>query len=121
MVAKKTDLINAYLISGADVVVNPMSNHISGLPEMARGNSPTDGGNLILEASEISSLGLEDVVRNKFIRPFVGSGELIGGTLRYCIWIDDQEADAAKLLPGLRELGRASCRGRVCQNVETSG
>src|SRR3546814_5032496 len=28
MVAKKTDLINAYLISGADVVVNPMSNHI---------------------------------------------------------------------------------------------
>tara|TARA_R110002126_G_scaffold185860_1_gene334491 strand:+ start:44076 stop:46853 length:2778 start_codon:yes stop_codon:yes gene_type:complete len=103
MVAKKTDLINAYLISGADVVVNPMSNHISGLPEMARGNSPTDGGNLILEASEISSLGLEDVARNKFIRPFVGSRELIGGTLRYCIWIDDQEAEAAKLLPGLRD------------------
>src|SRR3546814_14306429 len=36
MVATKTDLINAYLISGAAVVVNPMSNHITVLPVMAR-------------------------------------------------------------------------------------
>ncbi|WP_447926660.1 class I SAM-dependent DNA methyltransferase [Vreelandella sp. EE27] len=96
LVSKACDNINAYLISGADIVVHSSPSHISGLPEMARGNSPTDGGNLVLDSSEMSSLVLENSDRNNFIKPFVGSRELINGIKRYCIWIEDDQADEAK-------------------------
>ena len=43
-IAKKAENINAYLVVGDDSIVSPRQTHISGLPEMYRGNSPTDGG-----------------------------------------------------------------------------
>ncbi len=58
VVVKETDNINAYLIAGPNVIVQPSSRSLSDLPEMVRGNSPTDGGNLILECHELSSLSL---------------------------------------------------------------
>ena len=93
--------INPYLIAGADVIVAPQNRPISGLPEMARGNSPTDGGNLLLEKTDIASLGLNTSDRNKFIKPFIGSRELINGGMRYCIWIDDNDVEEAKRIPSI--------------------
>jgi hypothetical protein len=93
--------INPYLISGPNVIVHAESNNLSGLPEMARGNSPTDGGHLILEHHEIVSLELTEETRTTFIRPFVGSRELIAGSSRFCIWIDDNQIEAARGEPAL--------------------
>ena len=101
-VAKSCDNINAYLIAGADVVVEPRSKHISGLPEMARGNSPTDGGHLLLESNELQSLQISEFDRDDFIKPFIGSRELINGFRRYCIWIDDDQVERAVSIPEVR-------------------
>lgn len=101
-VEKLTDTINAYLISGADVIVQPSKKHIAGLPAMARGNSPTDGGYLILESHELSGLALDDYAKQKFIRPFIGSRELISGQKRYCLWIEDKDRAQAESYPEIQ-------------------
>jgi len=103
VVVKNSDHINAYLIPASDVIVHPASKSLSRLPEMARGNSPTDGGNLILEFDELVSLGLNSEQTEAFIRPFVGSRELISGSRRFCIWIEDDAVEAALSVPKISE------------------
>jgi hypothetical protein len=38
-----------------------------------------------------------------FIKPFVGSRELVAGVSRYCIWIDDEQAASAATRQSLRD------------------
>jgi hypothetical protein len=101
-IVKDTEVINAYLIGGADVIVHPSNSHISGLPEMARGNSPTDGGHLILEQAELAMSDFESSGHDKFIKPFIGSRELINGQMRYCIWIADDAVREAESHPEIK-------------------
>lgn len=113
LAAKNCENINAYLIAGADVVVSPSSTHLSGLPEMARGNSPTDGGHLILEAVDVPTLNLSNMEQSQFIKPYIGSRELIGGIKRYCIWIEDDEVNDALSIPKISERIEAVRRFRL--------
>ena len=102
-VVQEADSINAYLIAGPNVIVCPSSKSPSDRPSMFRGNSPTDGGNLILAPDEVDSLGLSETDRSQFIRRFVGSKELISGNWRYCIWINDDEVISALKIPKIKE------------------
>ena len=103
MVIKEVQHINAYLIAASDAIVRPSLKNLSGLPEMARGNSPTDGGHLILGRDEVEDLGLSDHARREFIKVFVGSRELIVGIPRRCIWIEDDRIEIAAREPAIRE------------------
>lgn len=49
-----------------------------------------------MEKGEIIGLGLDSEQEKKFIRPFVGSAELIRGHFRYCIWVEDCDIEEAK-------------------------
>lgn len=98
-IEKIANNINAYLIGGANVIISPRSEPLSELPEMARGNSPTDGGHLILNFEEIDSLDLDEESKSKYLRRFIGSKELISGSCRYCIWIEDGNIEDAKNMP----------------------
>lgn len=102
VVASATN-INPYLVPGANTIVFASQQPLSGLPELSRGNSPTDGGNLILLRPEIASLGLELQTRRMFVRQFLGSRDLIAGLPRYCLWIDDDQANAAIAHPAIRD------------------
>ena len=99
---KQTDNINAYLIASENSVVSPSQKPLSNIPKMERGNSPTDGGFLLLEKGELNDLELTDAEKKLFIRPFVGSFELIRGKHRYCIWIDDDCIHKAEAIPSLK-------------------
>lgn len=99
---KETENINPYLVVGENTVVSPRQSQICGLPEMYRGNSPTDGGHLLLEGNELEKLKLDASQSEHFIRPFVGSYELIRGFHRNCIWIEDDDVEKAKVIPTIR-------------------
>lgn len=88
--------INAYLIDGENYFIANQRNQISKLPEFDRGNSPTDGGFLLLDLDEVNNLGLSEQQRKTFIRKFVGSLELIRGIGRYCLWITEETLAEAK-------------------------
>ena len=95
--------ISPYLVPGSDMVVAARSVSIAGLPPMARGNSPTDGGHLLLDSNDIEALGLTAEQEREFLRPFVGGQELIDGNPRFCLWIDDKAADHAAQIPSIRD------------------
>lgn len=102
-VVKLVSNINPYLVHGPNIFVEPTSLPISQIPEMSRGNSPTDGGNLLLERSELTSLRLNDRQIRDFIRPFYGSDEVISGVGRFCIWIGDEHVDRALESDAIRD------------------
>ena len=88
-ISRTVDNINPYLIAGTDTVVESFSASISGLPAFERGNSPTDGGYLLLDSIDLANLNMTAGQIEQFVRPYVGSRELIRGIQRYCIWIED--------------------------------
>lgn len=83
--------INAYLVAGADVIVTSRSEPLS--PELAKvvlGSMAKDGGHLIVEPDDYQRFAA-DPVAAKYLRPFVGSRELIHGEERWCLWLTDMD------------------------------
>ena len=94
-----TDNINAYLISGKRLIVDPLANAPDDRAYMIRGNMPTDGGNLLLDEAEKDFLEKRATQSSKYIKKFIGAHELIQGVTRYCIWIKDDEVEEATNIP----------------------
>ena len=69
---------------------------------MSLGNAPYDGGHLILELDEVTSLGLDPSQTERWIRPLLGSAEIIDGLPRKCIWIEDGQLEEAAEVPSIQ-------------------
>lgn len=99
---KEVAHINAYLVSGGNVIVDKSSRPGTQLTEMDFGNKPVDGGNLLLTRREVEALGLTSAQHSQFIRRIYGSEEFIQGKSRFCLWISDDEADVAQSIPAIQ-------------------
>jgi len=66
---------------------------------MITGSMPRDGGNLILAYEDAKELAREHPESKKFIRPYVGTDELINGIQRRCLWIEDHDLEVANSVP----------------------
>ncbi len=95
--------INAYLLDGPDFFVAAEPRSIFGLPYMEYGNKPTDGGHLILSTQEKQQLLDDHPEADRFVKKFMGSDEVCNGKVRYCLWVRDDEAATASLIPALRK------------------
>ncbi len=102
-IVRRVKSINAYLIPGSSTIVMPRTMSLSKLPPMSRGNSPTDGGHLLLTPQELKNLALTEEDKKTFIKHFVGSKELISGSHRHCIWIEDHLIDSAMKVPKISQ------------------
>ena len=102
-VCKEVSTINAYLVSGPNIIVSPTDKVIGGMNKMDNGNKPVDGGHLLLEPDEVDALNLSHEGRSSFVRRYVGSQEAINGKMRYCIWITDDNRKQAENIPSLHQ------------------
>jgi len=100
--ARTVNKISAYLIEGSDDVVEKRTSAGCGLSPMIRGNTPWDGGHLLLSSRELEALELTEQQRKRFVRRVYGSEEFIQGKLRYCLWIDDEDLSEARNIPSVR-------------------
>lgn len=92
---RECSVIGPYLVPDRAEVVQKAINPIGQQSKMLFGNMPRDGGHLFLSSDEASQLRNDSEAR-RFVRQFKGSEELINGKQRYCIWIEDRDADTAK-------------------------
>ena len=122
VIAKEVTHINAYLIAGPNVIIGKATQPLEGLPEMVKGNQPTDGGHLLLTSDEVGSLGLTPEQSARFVRCFYGSAEFIRGLQRYCLWIDQEGPHDISILPqiakrieGVRQMRLASTKEATAQ------
>ncbi|MBC7700120.1 DNA methyltransferase [Aquabacterium sp.] len=95
-VVKEAANINAYLVDGRDIEIQPSKQSISGTAYMDLGNMPKDGGNLLLSFAEADAAVAADPVVGRFVRDFVGSQEYVKGIVRRCLWIEDVEVAKAR-------------------------
>ena len=117
---REVENINPYLVSGPPIVVEGQSKPPVGLGIMYKGNMPSDGGFLVLEASERASIVSTHPEASKFIRPYVGSRDFIRGELRYCLWIENGEVAEAQEIAAISERLESVRRFRASAKAPTT-
>ena len=124
-VEKRCEHINAYLVAGADVIVDRANLPLTEVAEMSFGNKPVDGGYLLLSRDELDALQLTAQQQARFIRRIYGSAEFIRGLERYCLWIEDTHLDEAQAIPaiaqrieGVREMRLASPKAATVESAK---
>ena len=103
VVVREGPSITPYLTLGSRIIVEKRDAPISGLSVMEFGNKPTDGGHLLLRPEQLSSLNLDAMQREKFIRRIYGSNDFINGGGRFCIWIEDRDLNEAQTIQSIRD------------------
>jgi hypothetical protein len=87
--------IGPYLIPGNEIVVKQSLTPLFFPSPMITGNSPYDGGNLILKTEDKNELISDFPDSKSVIRPLYGTSNFINGEMRYCLWIRDEHLDLA--------------------------
>ncbi|MCP5246015.1 MAG: lactate dehydrogenase, partial [Burkholderiales bacterium] len=100
---KEVTNINAYLVDGANIIVEKHSSPISDLPAMVTGNIPRDKKNFMLSSSEKEAIVMSYPASIKLIRKILGSKEFINGVDRYCLWISDEDLSLANSIAPINE------------------
>jgi hypothetical protein len=100
--AREVKYINAYLVAGPEIYVEPRNDNIGGLSLMAFGNMPIDGGFLSFTRDEVESADLPSDILARYVRRIYGAAEYIRGIDRYCLWIGDNDATAASQVPAIK-------------------
>ena len=99
----KVDYINAYLLNASNVIVDRISRPISNVYEMSKGSMPADGGYLILTEQERDTCISEYPESIRYIKAYIGSQEFIRGENRFCLWIEDVQAEQAMSVPFIKQ------------------
>lgn len=91
---RECEVIGPYLVPNMPDAVTKANRPLGPQSTMLFGNMPRDGGYLFLTTQEARELRRNSAT-NSYVRRFLGSDELINGKLRFCLWIEDGEAEAA--------------------------
>ena len=100
---RQVDNINAYLTAAPDIFVHEVTRPLTEVSSMVDGNMRIDSGYLLLDDTEVKSLGLSSEQQNKLIRRAYGALEFIKGQIHYCLWIEDQHLEDALANPSIRK------------------
>ena len=101
---KRCANISPYLIPGDNVICEPRSTPLSDLALMKMGSNPVDGKRLILERDDALQILAEAPQASQYIKKYGGTNELVSGTNRWCLWIDDSDVDQAKSIPVINSM-----------------
>ncbi|WP_073660425.1 class I SAM-dependent DNA methyltransferase [Pseudomonas aeruginosa] len=99
---RQVDFINAYLVPGRVNSVEQARRPISAVSPMLFGNMPRDGGAFVLDGEERAHVLMRHPELARFVRPYMGSEQMIQGKPRWCLWIDDEDALYAQQHPYLK-------------------
>jgi hypothetical protein len=123
---KVVEHINAYLVPGANVMVEKTAKPLGGLGEMSFGNKPVDGGHLFLTFQQKEELLLTAPEAQPMVRNFLNAEEFINGQQRFCLWLDGVKLESAhaisaiaERLEGVKKMRLASTKKQTQQQAQT--
>lgn len=101
---EKVKHINPYLIDyPKDTTLERRTHPLCKVPEIEKGNQPTDGGNLIISAKDYPKFIKNNPDAKPWIKKLVGSDEYINGRNRYCLWLVDITPAELRHISGIRK------------------
>ncbi|KZY52576.1 lactate dehydrogenase [Sulfitobacter sp. HI0054] len=101
--SREVDTIGPYLVPGNDAIVQQALSPISGIKPIITGNSPYDGGHLLLSSGEARDLLQNHIVSSSIVKKLYGSRDYLNGEQRYCLWIKDSDLPAANDVPVIKD------------------
>lgn len=94
------DVINPSLSTEiVSTTVLSRTKSLSNLKPLLKGSLPADDNFLTLTTQEKDSIVSLFPEAERFIKPFLGAGEIIKKEARYCIWVNDEDRDIAYSIP----------------------
>jgi type I restriction-modification system DNA methylase subunit len=84
---RKVSKINPYLLESDNILVKDRSTPICNVPEIRKGNQPTDKGYLLLTDSEKDELLKESPNLKRYIKRVMGTNEMLHDKNRWCLWL----------------------------------
>ena len=82
------DNINAYLVSGPNILIDSRKKPICNVASVVFGSMPNDGGYLSDYSDEaMQAIVQEYPVAKSMFRPFLGATEFLHGKKRWCLWL----------------------------------
>ena len=100
---QEAENINPYLLDAPTIFVESRNSPLCDIPKMIYGNKPVDGGNLIIENSNLDSFIKEEPDSAPYIKQLIGAKEFINGSLRWCLWLVDISPAVLRKLPLVME------------------
>ena len=95
--------INGYLLDAPDVFIESRVKPLCDVPEIRKGNQPTDGGNLIIEKEDYEDFVKREPASLPFIKRFFGAKEYLNNIPRYCLWLVNVAPSQIKAMPSVME------------------
>lgn len=111
---REAENINAYLTEAPNIFIQSRTKPLCLVPDVVKGSSPVDGGNLLLTADEYNLLIKNEPLSEKYLFPFVGAKEFLHNGKRYCIWIQPYNPAEIKNLPLLKKHIELTREFRLC-------
>lgn len=94
--------INGYLLDGPDFLVRKATAPLSpSLPEVHYGSKPADGGYLVVKSDQYS-VASGDPGMAPYLRPYIGSWQMLHDEDRWCLWLDELDPKHLAASPELR-------------------
>ena len=99
---RTVDHISPYLIAGNDDIVEGRSTPLSRLSKINTGNQSADGGYLLLTTEEKEQIVTQFPEAKRFFRQVSGTSEFFDGSIRWCLWIDDENLQSAEMIEPIK-------------------
>jgi len=112
--------INSYLIAASNIFVQGRQKTLSELPNMIKGCSPGDGGNLLLSEIEKDEIINSNQTASKFIKKYLGADEFLYNKLRYCIWVELRDKKEAYSIPQFKNRFEKCAQFRLSSKKEAT-
>lgn len=100
---REAENINAYLTDAPNVFIKSRTKPLCLVPDVVKGSSPVDGGNLLLDSDDYNLLMTHEPLSQKYVLPFVGAKEFLHRSQRWCIWIQKYDPAEIRELPLLKK------------------
>ena len=95
--------INAYLVPAEDVFIEKRKIPLNNVPQMQKGNSPVDGGALIIDNDIYNIYADKDPIFKKYCYLLLGAKEFLNNQKRYCLWLQNANLHELKSSPIIME------------------
>ena len=105
--------INPYLVDAPNVILPSRTQTPNGLPQMKQGSKPVDGGNFLFTEAEKNAFIEVEPQAEKWLRPYIGSEELINGNWRWCLWLKGISPAELRAMPKVMSRIRAVAEMRL--------
>jgi hypothetical protein len=109
--------ISPYLADAEPIVVQKRQTPLGPVPEIRCGGKPSDGGNLVMDATAMESLVRREPRARKFLHPYVGSEEFINGGQRWCLRLEGAAPSELRHMPAVLECVEAVRRFRLASTA----